>query len=277
MKKHLLSDLELEELSQLAEVNDTVQEKLEDMGYSPAETPNVLVDELLLSAENLPADIQTLQQKIMDHLPTDQGQKYYLPKFRYKLTNEILAQTYLALETIPTVNITETNAMIYATVKALQESVGKKGSRPQTPRNALQQRLERKLKRLRSDASKLSEVAKRNATNNQEWLKKLRDTPFTTALETAKQRLVALAAQLKRYNSENKACAINKLFSTNASKIYTMLRNGNQSVDQPDPPKKETEMFWNGIWEKDASHNNKAKWIAELKADHQASVIQQQP
>ena len=47
--------------------------------------------------------------------------------------------------------------------------------------------------------------------------------------------------------------------------------------EQPDPPKKETEMFWKGIWEKDTSHNNKAKWIAELKADHQALVIQQQP
>ena len=34
-----------------------------------------------------------------------------------------------ALETIPTVNITETNALIYATVRALQESVGQKGSR----------------------------------------------------------------------------------------------------------------------------------------------------
>ena len=41
MKKHLLSDLELEELSRLAELNDTVQEELEDMRDSPAETPNV--------------------------------------------------------------------------------------------------------------------------------------------------------------------------------------------------------------------------------------------
>ena len=77
--------------------------------------------------------------------------------------DEILAQTNLALETIPTVNITETNALIYATVRALQESVG------QTPRNAWQQRLERKIKRLRSDASKLSEIVKGNATKNQEW------------------------------------------------------------------------------------------------------------
>ena len=36
-------------------------------------------------------------------------------------------------------------------------------------------------------------------------------------------------------------------------------------------------MFWKEIWEKDASHNVKAMWIAEVKADHQAPVIQQQP
>ena len=102
--------------------------------------------------------------------------------------DEILAQTNLALETIPTAIITETNALSYATVKALQE----------TPRNAWQQRLERKIKRLRSDVSKLSEIAKGSATENQEWLRKLRDTPVTAALVTAKQRLVALATQLKR-------------------------------------------------------------------------------
>ena len=107
---------------------------------------------------------------------------------------------------------------------------------------------------------------------NQKWQRRLRDTPVTSALE----RLVALAARLKRYNSENEARTINKLFSTDASKVCTMLRNGNQSVERPDPPQKETEIFWKKIWEKDASHNDKAKWIAELKADHQASVIQQQ-
>ena len=52
----------------------------------------------------------------------------YLPKPRYKITDQIPAQTNLALETIPTVNITETNALNYATVRTLQESVGKKGS-----------------------------------------------------------------------------------------------------------------------------------------------------
>ena len=95
MKKHLLSDLELEELSRLAELNDKVQKELENMSDSPAETPSVLVDEPPLSAENLPTDIQTLRQKIMDHLPTEQGQRSYLPKLRYKIADQILAQTWL--------------------------------------------------------------------------------------------------------------------------------------------------------------------------------------
>ena len=89
--------------------------------------------------------------------------------------DEILAQTNLALEIIPMMNITETNALIYATVKALQESVEKEGSQLQTTHNAWQQWLKRKIKRLRSDVSKLSELAKGNITKNQEWLRKLRD------------------------------------------------------------------------------------------------------
>ena len=85
------------------------------------------------SDENLPTDIQTLRQKNMGHLPTEQGQKSYLSKLRCEIPDDILAQTNLVLETMPTVNITETNALIYATVRALQENVGKKVSSPNTP------------------------------------------------------------------------------------------------------------------------------------------------
>ena len=49
----------------------------------------------------------------MNHLPTEHGQRSFLPKLRYDITDEILAQT---------------NALIYAT-----EKFGEKRSRPQTP------------------------------------------------------------------------------------------------------------------------------------------------
>ena len=86
-------------------------------------------------------------------------------KIRYVITDEILAQTNLALKTISTVTITETNALIYATVETLQESVGEKESRIRTHHNKWLQRRERKINRLVSDVSKLSEMAKGNATN----------------------------------------------------------------------------------------------------------------
>ena len=42
------------------------------MSDSLIKTPKVLVDELPLFVENLPTDIQTLWQKIMDDLPNEQ-------------------------------------------------------------------------------------------------------------------------------------------------------------------------------------------------------------
>ena len=64
MNKYLLSNLELEELSRLAELNDIGQEELEDMSDSLAETPNGLVDEPPRSAESLPTGIQTFRTAI---------------------------------------------------------------------------------------------------------------------------------------------------------------------------------------------------------------------
>ena len=57
-------------------------------------------------------------------------------------------------------------------------------------------------------------------------------------METVKQHLFTIVAQLKRYNSENEARTINNLFFTDAFDVCIMLRDGNQSVEQPDPSKK---------------------------------------
>ena len=82
--KHLLSELELEELDRLAKLNDTFQEKWEDVSDSLIETFNVLVNEPPLTADNLPTDIQTFRQKIIDYLSTEQDQRSWLRKLRYK-------------------------------------------------------------------------------------------------------------------------------------------------------------------------------------------------
>ena len=96
IKKHLLTDLEQKKLSRLAELKDTVQKEVDVASDSPAETPNVLIDEPPLFAKNLSTDIQTLRQNIMAHLSTEQGQGSYLLKLRsYSLMRYWQRQTWL--------------------------------------------------------------------------------------------------------------------------------------------------------------------------------------
>ena len=135
VKKHLLSDFELKELSWLAELNDTAQEELDDESGLSAKTPNVLVDKPLPVCRELANWHLDPRQNVMDHLPTEQGQRSYFLKLRYKITDGKLPQTNLALETIPAPNITETNTLIQATIKTLySRALRKKVLTPNTPK-----------------------------------------------------------------------------------------------------------------------------------------------
>uniref|UniRef100_A0A3B5PPD0 Reverse transcriptase domain-containing protein n=1 Tax=Xiphophorus maculatus TaxID=8083 RepID=A0A3B5PPD0_XIPMA len=95
--------------------------------------------------------------------------------------------------------------------------------------------------------------------------RKYRQMPIPEALETAKQRLQALASRLKRYTRENESRRINRLFSTQPAKVYSQWQGNNNRVD---PPRLETEQYWKGIWEREASHNSNAQWLISLREDH---------
>ena len=97
----------------------------------------------------------------------------------------------------------------------------------------------------------------------------------TEALETARQRLVALSARLKRYNREAERKKINKLFCTDAARVYSKLRGKKWDSQNAEPPKAETERFWKDIWEKEATHNTTAEWLKELQRDHQQQPEQE--
>ena len=42
------------------------------------------------------------------------------------------------------------------------------------------------------------------------------------------------------------------------------------------PPKRETEMFWKNIWEKETTHNNQADWLEKLKKEHNTKITPQE-
>ena len=98
--------------------------------------------------------------------------------------------------------------------------------------------------------------------------------PPPEALETAKQRLTALASRLRRYTKEAETKKINALFSKEPSKVYSQLQCKN--TIRPEPPKAETERYWKTIWEDEKTHNTSAQWFQDLRADHR-NLPEQKP
>ncbi|KAA8577610.1 hypothetical protein FQN60_007909, partial [Etheostoma spectabile] len=89
-------------------------------------------------------------------------------------------------------------------------------------------RLEAKIKATRREVSQLSELQKGARKG---LSKKYNKLSIPEALETAKQRLTALATRLKRYKGEAEARRINRMFSTEPSKVYSQWQGNNIGAD----------------------------------------------
>uniref|UniRef100_A0A7N8XHF5 Reverse transcriptase domain-containing protein n=1 Tax=Mastacembelus armatus TaxID=205130 RepID=A0A7N8XHF5_9TELE len=159
---------------------------------------------------------------------------------------------------------------MYTTATVILEMLGHKmhsTTKEQYP--AWRRRLEAKIRVTRREVSQLSELQRRGM----KFGKKYSRLSIPEALETAKQRLTALATRLKRYTREIEARRINRMFSTEPSKVYSQWEGSNTRAD---PPRLETERYWKNIWEREASHNTSAQWLADLRADH-SNLPEQEP
>ena len=85
-------------------------------------------------------------------------------------------------------------------------------------------RLEAKIKTTKREVSQLGEIQKGvKLKDKTRLLGKYKGLFTPEALETAKQRLAALASRLRRYNKEAETKNINALFSKEPSKLYSQL------------------------------------------------------
>jgi len=280
VRKKLLSGLELEELERLTNPGTipTVPQETTSAETGNGHTDLDPVEASVVDSVDLPEELQALRHLTLDRLRTELSDRSYLPKLRKNIPELLIQNMNVVLETIPTSDITETNALIYAAARTLLEQSGI--MRPQQPQNfcnAWQIRLEKKIKKQRAEVSKLSTLASGIAIRDARLRQKYQDTTPQVALEIAKQRLTALAARLKRYTREAESRRINRLFTSDPSKVYSMLRGNGPARQQQDPPMKDTELFWKGIWGKEAVHNGQASWLEELKHDWQPRLDRQQP
>ena len=213
-----------------------------------------------------------LKDKIMARMSTRQS-RCHLQRLSNVPSESLLQDVNAALSAIPTTTITETNELIYTSASVILEILGYKSNHGsheiQYP--PWKRRLETKIKEARREVSQLSEAQK--GAMKQQVPKRYSQMAIPEALETAKQRLQALASRLKRYTRDNEAKRINRLFATQPAKVYSQWQGNNSRAD---PPRLETERYWKGIWEKEASHNSNAQWLVDLREDH-SNLPEQKP
>jgi len=255
---------------------------------SAHESPNVITQEPETAhieneqtEENLPPEDRDLLEKLReiykntlesrDHEVLPPGKKTENKKLLH-VTNKVDA----LLKFIPTNNITETNKLIYSAaklilnildVKLIKKEKGKKDP-------PWKHRIEKKIQLLRKHLSWIKEIREgrlRDEGKRYEIERKHQLLQNGTAAteEKIKQRIQANTAKIRRYEKRVKGYHQNQQFNNNQRRLYSSLREGNQTEQQriPPPNPDETKEYWEGIWTTSKDHNKEAEWLKEIKKE----------
>ena len=271
--------MEEEEAPGLAEMMSYLRRvEMEDAG-EPQQDLGLTTQQLeyrakVVSLLNAPENIQT---KILRHVNR---------KKLSQLTQEMNA----VVRTLDTPNITETNTLLRAAAHVIREALGEKVFDPQVYTKAKdpkwKRRIEGKILQDRSDISQLSELQKRKTLKKKTTDALYRRHPLIKKkgipciIEELKQRLMAKAHKIKRYNKRVNNFKQNKLFKTNQRQFYRNLNTDPTSSAAPAPQPTDEEKkthtdFWKSIWEDPVVHNSDATWLEEAKAGLSPTTAQE--
>ena len=84
-------------------------------------------------------------------------------------------------------------------------------------------------------------------------------------IEELKQRVLATAKKIERYEARIKQYRQNRQFNTNQRRFYQNLDDDNNTTEVPD--KEETTKFWQNIWDNPKDHNTNAAWITSTESE----------
>lgn len=159
-----------------------------------------------------------------------------------------------------------------------------KGHTPRKP--CWQQRIEKKIKRLRQDLSRMIEYARGNRSKNickrvkeiQVRYKvhsshEIQNRNTDEFIDTLKQKLSVQSSRHKRYTKSMQRKQHNTHFQNNERGFYRTLNssrnNQTEKTTQENqiPPRQEVHRFWSSIWSNPINHNDNAAWIAKELED----------
>ena len=193
-----------------------------------------------------------------------------------------------AFATIPTYNITETNTLLKAAAHAVREELGEKVYPPPSSVKRdpwWKRRIEEKIAQDRSDISQLEEIKKgrtlkkkiTDGLNRRHPLLKKKGLPCV--IEELKQRLRAKAAKIKRYTRRCENFKQNRLFQTNQRQFYRNLNSSSEAgatSAHQEMDKDKCLKFWKDLWTDEATHNEDAPWISEIREELEQKMEEQQ-
>ena len=86
-------------------------------------------------------------------------------------------------------------------------------------------------------------------------------------IEEIKQRILAKAAKISRYEQRTEQYRINRLFDKDQKKVYNEFNGQNGSSDGQISNAEESKVFWSEIWSAEKKHNQDADWLLEVKQE----------
>ena len=224
---------------------------------------------------NLLASPDTIEVKALRHID------------RKKLAS-LTEDVNKAIATIATTTITETNTLLKAAAHAVREELGEKVYPPPSSVKKdpwWKRRIEEKIAQDRADISQLVEMKKgtmlkkkiTDGLNRRHPLLKKKGLPCV--IEELKQRLRAKAAKIKRYTSRCENFKQNRLFQTNQRQFYRNLNSSSESGPTTAPQeldKEKCQKFWKDLWTDEATHNEDAPWISEIREELEQKMEEKQ-
>ena len=179
------------------------------------------------------------------------------------------------IELTETKNITQTNNLIKAAGVWVADQLGLKKYEGRKKKDPWWKRLiEEDIKQLSKDINILVRVKKGQIGARKEAKAKLvqekyrvkrKGLPMVT--EELKQRILAKAAKISRYEQRIQQYRINRLFRVDQKKVYNEFNGQTGSSNEDIPNAEESRTFWSGKWSLEKEHNKEADWLSDLKEE----------
>ena len=239
----------------------------ENRNQSPvAENCNDPMGESMLSEEK-----QLLIRTILEKRAQIDGNRPQLRSVRnvnVKKLKQELNKINSVLEYVPVNSVTELNDTLYASAALVTEQVGGTSTRGKNEEPPWRVRLSKRVKGYQQELSRLDEAKQRD--HGDQFRKKLerkhdvKRKGYQLVIEELKQRLVATASKIKRYDDRQKQYRQNRLFDNNQKQFYQEIQKKTTTTSVM-PDAEETKNFWKEIWGHASEHNRNASWLERVE------------